>query len=68
MVLSSVTINGEKQPISEESPYYMPMRIVSGDGDLTIPVEDGYFEIKAPPDFHDGDDNSFAISWVDFYR
>ncbi len=68
MVLSSVTIAGEEQSISKENAYYMPVRIESGDGDLTIPVEDGYFEIKAPADFHDGDYDSFAISWVDFYR
>lgn len=68
MVLSSVTIDGEEQPIAKDSAYYMPVRIESGDGDLTIPIEDGYFEIKAPADFHDGEYDSFAISWVDFYR
>ncbi|MBE2225654.1 MAG: hypothetical protein IAF02_29225 [Anaerolineae bacterium] len=67
-VLESVTKNGEAQPISEDSPYYMPIRIESDNGELGIPLEDGYFEIEAPADFLAGEYGSFAISWVDFYR
>ena len=66
--MESVTENGEAQLISEDSPYYMPIRIESENSELGIPLEDGYFEIDAPVDFFAGAYDGFAISWIDFYR
>jgi hypothetical protein len=67
-VLQSVSRNGEEQPVDKDSSFFMPMRIESVNEELSVPVEDGYFEIMAPQDFHEGDHDAFAISWVDFYR
>ena len=67
-VLESVSQNGETQPVSKESPYYMPVRVESENSEMGIPLEDGYFEIEAPADFFAGEYDEFAISWVDFYR
>ena len=63
-VLTSISQNGEKLPVSKDSPYYMPVRIEAEGSSL----EEGYFEIKAPADFLFGEYESFAISWIDFYR
>ena len=68
VVLETVSENGETQPITKDSPFYMPIRIESENSELGIPLEDGYFELAAPVDFNDGEYDSFAISWVDFYR
>ena len=68
LILESVSQNGEEQPISVDSSYYMPIRIESENSELGIPLEDGYFEIDAPVDFFAGAYDGFAISWVDFYR
>jgi len=64
MVLTSTSQNGEERPVSKDSPYYMPVRNEAESSSL----EEGYFEIKAPADFFAGEYDSFAISWVDFYR
>ena len=68
VVLETVSQNGEAQPITKDSPYYMPIRIESENSEMGIPLDEGYFEIETPSDFNTGDDDSFAISWVDFYR
>ena len=67
-VLESVSQNGETQPVSNESPYYMPVRVEWENSEMGIPLEDGYFEIEAPADFFAGEYDKFAIRWVDFYR
>jgi hypothetical protein len=56
-VLQTVTQAGETQTVTEDSDFYMPIR-----------VETNYFEIEVPPDFHAGGYDDFAISWIDFYR
>jgi hypothetical protein len=57
MVLNSVMQDGQEKPIGEESQFFMP-----------VTVADDYFEIEAPADFHAGEYDAFAISWIDFYR
>jgi hypothetical protein len=54
-------------PIGPESPYSMPVRVVtssgSGSGSAT-----GYFEVQAPQDYIQGQQRAFSMRWIDFYR
>lgn len=60
----------ENAGLDEKSPFWMDVRILSGDGKLTkaIPVKDGYFEIVLPKAFFDGNPKSITVRWIDFYR
>ena len=68
VVLESMVQDGEERPIAEDSSFYMPVRIEMESGEVTIPLKDGYLEVEAPADFYVGDYDSFALSWIDFYR
>jgi hypothetical protein len=66
-VSESVSVNGgAAQPITADSPYWMPLKINAADP--AIPLKDGYFEVQAPPAFIDAGGREFALRWVDFYR
>jgi hypothetical protein len=54
--------------IAANSPYWMPIRIVSPNDSVKIPLREGYFEAEAPPDFITGKHRKFSIHWIDFYR
>ena len=53
-------------PIGSIHPLWMDIRIVSASKET--PLADGYFEITVPREFLRKAGNSFAISWIDFYR
>ncbi len=66
-VSESVSVNGgAEQPISPDSPYWMPVKIVAPD--TAIPLKDGYFEAQAPRDFLATASREFTVRWIDFYR
>jgi hypothetical protein len=66
-VSESVSLQGgAAQPISADSPYWMPVNINATDP--SIPLKDGYFEIRAPRDFLASASRAFTLRWVDFYR
>ena len=52
------------------SPYWMEIRMVGSDGKTakTIPLKDGYFEMKCPKRFFEGNPKSINVNWIDFYR
>jgi hypothetical protein len=56
----------DTNPLTDSSSLWMPTGIVSTNP--TIPLTDGYFEIRAPKAFLESDASSFAIDWIDFYR
>ena len=58
-------IPAKEQAISTESQYWLKMRVVS---QTDIPIQDGYIEVEAPPNFANGGHRKFAIQWIDFYR
>jgi hypothetical protein len=71
VVMQSVTQQGgEAEPIDEESPYWLGIELVVGNGDpvVSIPMEDGYFQVTPPIDFAYARPSSFTLSWIDFYR
>ena len=66
-VSESVSLEGAvAQPISTDSPYWMPVKIHATDP--SIPLKDGYFEVQAPKDFLTSASREFTLHWVDFYR
>ncbi len=70
-VREEVTLPGKPaQPIDAASPYWMPVRIEAKDP--TIPLQDGFFAVGAPPAFLQPSDETaprhFSLKWIDFYR
>lgn len=56
------------EAISAGSPYWMDVGILGEGGEPSIPLQDGYFDVRAPADFVRGGHRSFTLSWVDFFR
>ena len=56
--------------LDSKSPYWMEIRILDGDGELTkaIPLKDGCFEMQLPKTFFEDNPKSFKLEWIDFYR
>lgn len=51
------------------SPYWMPIRLVPEGGvSASIPLQQGYIEVTAPPGFSTGNFDRFSLRWIDFYR
>jgi hypothetical protein len=58
-----------EQAITSDSPYWMPVKIVTPDGaPPTFPLTAGYIEVAAPEDYLAGSGEPFSLSWIDFYR
>jgi len=59
----------EDSPLDSKSPYWMEIRMMDSDGRPTkaIPLKDGYFEMKLPKQFFEGNPRSFTLNWNDFY-
>jgi hypothetical protein len=60
----------EDAPLEEKSPFWMDVRILTGDGKPAkeLPLEDGYFEMALPRAFFEGNPKSITLNWIDFYR
>jgi hypothetical protein len=60
----------EDAPLGRNSPLWMTVRIVGGDGKpaTELPLKDGYFELVLPRAFFQGSPRSVTLNWIDFYR
>jgi hypothetical protein len=60
----------EDAPVDEQSPFWMDIRILSSDGKPAreLPLKDGYFEMRLPKLFFEGNPRSITLNWIDFYR
>jgi hypothetical protein len=69
-VHESVLVPGSQDTeISQPSPYWMEVRIVpEGNAPATIPLQEGYIEVRAPADLLSSGARTFALRWVDFFR
>lgn len=69
-VTESVTVDGDAQPITPASPYWMDVHLVAADGSQgTIPLKaGGYVEVVTPPHFLDSAPRHFSMAWIDFFR
>lgn len=60
----------EDAPLDEKSPFWVDVRILTGDGKLAreLPLKDGYFELALPKAFFEGNPKAITLNWIDFYR
>jgi len=60
----------EDTPLDANSPYWMEVRILDGDGKPAkeIPLKGGYFEMQLPKALFEGNPKAITVSWIDFYR
>ncbi len=79
---AAVSSHGGKQPVrlwmddreesllDVKSPFWMTVRMVGEDGKPTgtIPLVNGYFEMRLPKGLFEGNPKSLAVNWIDFYR
>jgi hypothetical protein len=56
----------DETTLSEESPYFAPLRIVGGGG--KIPLKEGYFEVRLPKKLFEHNPDEIRVRWIDFYR
>jgi hypothetical protein len=56
--------------LDENSLFWMDIRIIGSDGRpaQVLPLKDGYFEMKLPSAFFEGNPKSITLNWIDFYR
>ena len=62
--------DAEDKPLDSTSPLWTEIRLIGSDGKLTqtIPLKDGYFEIKIPKALLEANPQAITVSWIDFYR
>lgn len=60
----------EGSPLDARSPYWTEIGMVSDDGKptTTIPLTEGYFEIRLPTALFEDNPKSITVNWTDFYR
>ena len=60
----------EDSPLDLKHPYWMGIRMVGKDGNpvKTIPLKDGYIEMKLPKALFGDNPKSITLNWIDFYR
>ncbi len=67
----SLSVNDKKEsPLDPKSAYFMDFKMVGKDGKptTTIPLPDGYFEMRLPKPFFEGNPKSVTLYWIDFFR
>ncbi|MDY3554504.1 glycerophosphodiester phosphodiesterase family protein [Gemmata sp. JC717] len=65
-----LTVDGKEVPQGPNDPAFLDFKMVGKDGTPAkeLPLKDGYFEMRLPKAFFDGDPKSFQIAWTDWYR
>ena len=60
----------EDAPLDSESPYWMKVGFLGGDGKPAagLPLEGGFFELPLPKALFEGQPKAVTVNWIDFYR
>lgn len=60
----------EDAPLDAQSPYWMKIGILCGEGKpaTAIPLKGGYFELPLPKALFGGNQKTITVNWIDFYR
>jgi hypothetical protein len=60
----------EADRLKPTDPLWAAINVRDGDGKQAkaLPLKDGYFEIKLPKAFFEGNPKSVTLKWIDFYR
>jgi hypothetical protein len=61
-------VDGEEQPLTPGSPYWMEARVVTEQEPPAIPLDEGYFEVRLPKELLNSSRKVITIYWVDFFR
>ncbi|MEK6409463.1 MAG: hypothetical protein AABN34_21270 [Acidobacteriota bacterium] len=59
---------GDERPITEDSPFWMDIKIASGQSKSSRTTAQRHFEIMLPKDVLGKERRAFSIRWIDFYR
>ena len=61
---------GEAQSIAPDSPYWMKTTPVMGQPPSSTAgsSNNGYIDVELPPSFLQGEETTFSIAWIDFFR
>jgi hypothetical protein len=65
-----LTVGGKEPPQGPDDPFFLDFKAVGKDGKPAqgLPLKDGYFEMRLPKAFLEGNTKSFKLEWVDWYR
>ena len=60
----------ENAPLDAESPYWMGVGVLGGDGKPAtgLPLKGGSFELPLPVALFEGQPKAVTVNWIDFYR
>lgn len=60
----------EDSPLDAKHPYWMEIRMIGKHGKPvnTIPLKDGYFEMRLPQAVLKDNPKTITMNWIDFYR
>ncbi len=65
----SLIQGGAEQPLTPESPYWMPVKVTTVPGGTDkAGLSAKTYLLSAPPDFIQTQPQRFAINWIDFFR
>ncbi len=66
---SLVSAPATEESLTAASRLWMPLRLVTDAASgAKIPLENGFFEVAAPPDLLAGDYRALRFEWIDFFR
>ncbi len=56
--------------LAPQNPYWIEIQMIGSDQKTanTIPLQNGYFEMRLPKILFEGNPESITIEWIDFYR
>jgi hypothetical protein len=66
-----LTVDGKKEDAKDpKGTHFMDFKAIGKDGKTPkdIPLPDGYFEMRLPKSFFQGNPKKITLEWVDFYR
>ncbi len=64
-----ISAPAQVETLDASSRFWLPLRLVTEPGGTGhIPLENGYFELVAPPDLQASATRSFGFEWIDFFR
>ncbi|VTR91598.1 Putative secreted protein OS=Rhodopirellula europaea 6C GN=RE6C_04582 PE=4 SV=1 [Gemmata massiliana] len=60
----------KEDPADPKSAYFMDFKKIGKDGKpaTEIPLKGGYFEMRLPKPFFEGNPKSVTLTWIDFFR
>lgn len=67
-VWQSLIQDGVEQPLTAESPYWLPVTVTVAGGTDSATLAEKTYVLKAPTDLLQRQPSRFKIDWIDFFR